>query len=169
MCFCFCSSTSSRLTSIVLRTVMVNESWHSLKKKGSMRFDVYILISNSSLYWFSCLMIIVCVCCVVYECSCRCGPDYFSSLLRGQVIDSDVIDLHKLVAGDEPAICRTTWTHKMSLCCHAWACSIGLHSCCDRDWWQTVACILVISFHLTLMHNFSHSSPNLPTAERTAA
>ncbi len=57
----------------------------------------------------------VCVC----ECSCRCRPDYFSSLLWGQVIDSDIIDLHKLVARDEPTICRTTWIHKMSLCCHA--------------------------------------------------
>lgn len=56
-------------------------------------------------------------------------PDYFSSLLRGQVIDSDIIDLHELVARDEPAICGTTWAHKMSLCCQASGCLVGLHSC----------------------------------------
>lgn len=48
-----------------------------------------------------------------------CIPDYFSRLLWGQVIGCNIIDLHQLVAGDEPTICRTTWTHNTSLCCHA--------------------------------------------------
>lgn len=99
--------------------------------------------------------------CACVSVSCWCRPDYLSSLLRGQVFDSDVIDLHKLVARDETTICRTTWTHKTSLCCHAWGCSVGLHSYCNWAWWQAVVCILVISFHLSLMHNFSPASPNL--------
>ena len=66
------------------------------------------------------LCVCVCLCCL-------CRPDYFSSLLWGQVIDGDVIDLHQLAAGDEPAICRTTWTHKTSLCCQAWG---RERSCC---------------------------------------
>lgn len=80
------------------------------------------------------------------ECCCQCEPDYFSSLLRGQVIDCDVIDLHELVARDEPTICRTTCTHKTSLCCHISGRPMGLHSHGHRGWWQTVARILPIYF-----------------------
>lgn len=69
---------------------------------------------------------------IVHMCLCECSsqtrPDYFSSLLRGEVINSNVIDLHKLVARDKPAICRTTCAHKMSLCGHARGCST------DRQW-----------------------------------
>lgn len=90
----------------------------------------------------------------------QCEPDYFSSLLRGQVIDCDVIDLHELVAGDEPTICRTTCTHKTSLCCHISGRPMGLHSHGHRGWWQTVARILLIYFHLTMMQNFHPFNPS---------
>lgn len=92
----------------------------------------------------------MCVC--ICECSCWWRPDYFSSLLWGQVIDSDVIDLHKLVARDEPSICRTAWTHKMTLCSHASGCSVGFYSCCHCGRSQTAACILpLLSSHTCII------------------
>lgn len=88
----------------------------------------------------------------------QCEPDYFSSLLRGQVIDCDVIDLHELVARDEPAICRTTCTHKNVLVLSYFRESHGplsVHSALMRRSSLCSAVLCWSNFHLTPMHKVS--------------
>ena len=88
---------------------MVKASWHSLERQGAA------VNVHTHQHQRAARLSRVCVCVCVKACSCQQRPDDFSSLLRGQVIDSHVIDLHELVSRDEPTICRTAWTHKRLL------------------------------------------------------